>query len=464
VWENEGAVDSMVNMTEAAGVLIVDDEYSTRDSLCHWLARDAYRTGTARNGKEALQRLQESSWDVVLLDIRMPGMDGIELQRRMRQLYPELVVIMITAYSSVATAVRALKEGAFDYVTKPVDPMELSRLVRRAVGPNRLAPGRVRHGRRLEKRAAPDLIVGESPEMREVRAQIRSIADTEAVVLIHGETGTGKNLVARTIHANSGRRSFEFVPVNCEALSEGELFGHEKGAFTGARYRRTGMIELADGGTLFLDNISALPPQTQSEFLRVLVTRRSTRLGSRSPHRVDFRTICATSQDLEKRVQEGRFQADLHFRVNGIAIHLPPLRERAGDVPLLAEHFLREYSTQMRRFCSEFAPEAMDLLTRHSWPGNVRELANAVKRAVVVCTPPTIQREDLPISLSGEGGVATGDSLAEVRRAHIRRIIEQTGWNMTRAATLLQIDRKTLSGKIAKYGLRDQMSRQVEGQ
>jgi DNA-binding NtrC family response regulator len=204
-----------------------------------------------------------------------------------------------------------------------------------------------------------------------------------------------------------------------------------------------------------------MTPETQRELLRVLETRRSTRLGGRSSLRVDFRTVCATSQDLEKLVEDGRFQEDLHIRVNGSAIHLPPLRERAEDVPLLAEHFLREYSTRMRRSCSGFAPEAMDLLTSHSWPGNVRELANAVKRAVVVCTPPTIQWKDLPISLSGEGGVASGDSLAEVRRAHIRRVVEQTGGNVTRAATLLQIDRKTLSGKIAKYGLREQMSRKV---
>jgi DNA-binding NtrC family response regulator len=398
------------------------------------------------------------------MDIRMPGMDGIELQRRMRRLDPGLVVIMITAYASVATAVRALKDGAFDYLTKPIDPAELSRLVRRAVEPHGLAPERARNGRRLEESPAPDLIVGESPQMREVRALVRSVAGTETAVLIHGETGTGKNLVARAIHANSERRSFEFVPANCEALSESELLGHEKGAFTGARYRRRGMMELADGGTLFLDNISAMTPEIQRELLRVLETGSFTRMGGRSPLRADSRTICATSRDLGKLVEKGRFQKDLHIRVNGSAIHLPPLRERAEDVPLLAKHFLREYSTRMRRSCREFAPEAIDLLTRHRWPGNVRELANAVKRAVVVCTPPTIQRKDLPISLSGEGGVPTGDSLAAVRRAHIRRVIEQTGWNMTRAATLLQIDRKTLSGKIAKYGFRDQMSRQAEGE
>jgi DNA-binding NtrC family response regulator len=425
VRENEGAGDSMVEMSEAAGVLIVEAEYSTRDSLRHWLARDSYRTGTARNGKEALQHLQESSWDVVLLDIRMPGMDGIELQRRIRRLDPGLAVIMITAYASVATAVRALKDGAVDYVTKPIDPTELSRLVRRAVEPRRFAPERIRHERGPDERTPPDLIVGESPQMREVRALVRSVADTEATVLLHGETGTGKNLVARTIHANGGRRSFEFVPVNCDAPSEGELFRHVRGAFTGARDHRRGMIELADGGTLFLDNISAMTPETQRELLRVLKTGRSTPPGGGSSLPVGFRTICATSQDLEKLVEEGRFREDLHIRVNEFAIHLPPLRERPEDVPLLAEHFLREYSTQMRHLCSGFAPEAMDLLTHHSWPGNVRELANAVKRAVVVCTPPTIHREDFPVSLKRGAG---------------------------RAASL--------SGKISNDRLRDQRSRQ----
>jgi DNA-binding NtrC family response regulator len=451
----------MAQMSEAAGVLIVDDEDSTRDSLCHWLARDAYRTGTARNGKEALQRLQESRWDVVLLDIRMPGMDGIELQRRMRRLDPELVVIMITAYASVATAVRALKDGAFDYLTKPIDPTELSRLVERAIGPRRLAPQRVRCAKRLEERTASEPIVGESRQMREVRALVRFIADTEAAVLIQGETGTGKHLVARAIHAHSERRLFEFVPVNCDALSEDELFGHEKGAFAGTRYRRTGKLELADGGTLFLDNASAMTPETQGKFLRLLETGQFKRLGGRESLRVGFRTICATSRDLEKLVEKGRFLEDLRIRVNESAIHLPPLRERAEDVPLLAEHFLREYSTRMQRLCSAFAPAAMDLLTRHSWPGNVRELANAVKHAVVVCTPPTIQPEDLPIALVGEGARGPGDSLAEVRRAHIQRVVEQTGWNMTRAAKVLQIDRKTLLGKITKYGFRDRMHRQT---
>jgi DNA-binding NtrC family response regulator len=434
----------MVNMSEAAGVLIVDDEYSTRDSLCHWLARDAYRTGTARNGREALQRLQESSWDVVLMDIRMPGMDGIELQRRMRRLDPGLVVIMITAYASVATAVRALKDGAFDYVTKPIDPTELSRLVRRAIGPPDLAPKTIRHGRWLEEPPVPDLLVGESPQMKEVRALLRFVADTEAAVLIHGETGTGKSLVARTIHANSPRRSFQFVPVNCEALSEGELFGHARAAFPGARYRRRGMIELADGGTLFLDNISATTPETQREFSRVLQTGRFMRLGGRRSLRADFRTICATSQDLERLVEQGRFQEDLNNRVNGFGIHLPPLRQRPEDVPLLAEHFLREYSTRMRRVCTEFTPEAMDLLTRYSWPGNVRV-------------------EDLPVRLRQAISIAHEDSLAGIEQAHVEEILERTGWNIARAAKILAIDRKTLYGKIEKYGLRDQRSQQPGG-
>jgi len=452
----------MMATSTAAAVLIVDDEYSTRDSLCHWLAREAYRTGTARDGKEALQRLQESHWDVVLLDIRMPGMDGIELQRRMRRLDPALVVIVITAYASVATAVRALKDGAFDYLTKPIDPTELSRLVGRALGPRWLARERDRHARsRIEARTALEPLLGESAQIREVRARVHSVADTETAVLIHGETGTGKHLVARTIHAHSARCPFEFVPVNGEALSEGELFGHEKGALAGTRYRRTGKLELADGGTLFLDNASAMAPEIQAKFLRVLETGRFSRLGGRESLHAKFRTICASSRSLEKLVEEGRFLEDLFARVNGSSIHLPPLRERVEDIPLLAGHFLREYSLRMQRPCSDFAPEAVDLLMRHSWPGNVRELANVVKHAVVVCSPPTIQPQDLPIFYEEKEARSSGDSLAEVRRAYIQRVVEQSGWNVTRAARVLQIDRKTLQGKIAKYGFRDRMNRRT---
>jgi DNA-binding NtrC family response regulator len=394
----------------------------------------------------------------VILDIKMPGMDGLELQRRIREIDPGLIVIMITAYASVETAVRALKEGAHDYVTKPVDPDELNHLVERALTQRQLETENVQLREKIEELTAPSAIVGESPQMEEVLGLVHSVADTDATVLVRGESGTGKELIAQAIHAGSRRRGFPMVAVNCgalpESLLESELFGHEKGAFTGAQQRRKGKIEMADGGTLFLDEVGTVSPKTQAELLRVLETKEITRLGGGMPLRVDFRTISATNQNLENLIAEGGFREDLYFRINVFEIHVPPLRERSGDIPLLAEHFLKKYSTQMNRPWREFAPEAMDLLMRYRWPGNVRELANAVERALVVGTPPTIRLEDLPVRLSQETTVAHGDSLAGIEQAHVEGILERTGWNIARAARILAIDRKTLYLKIEKYGLR----------
>ena len=439
-------------------ILIVDDEFSVRDSLRLWFGKQGYRTEAAKDASEALLRLEESPWDVVILDIKMPGMDGLELQRRIREIDPGLIVIMITAHASVDTAVRALKEGAHDYVTKPVDPDELNHLVERALEQRRLETENVQLREKIEELTAPSAIVGESPQMEEVLRLVRSVAETDATVLIRGESGTGKELIAQAIHAGSRRRGFPMVAVNCgalpETLLESELFGHEKGAFTGAQQRRTGRIEMADGGTLFLDEVGTISPKTQAELLRVLETKEITRLGGGQPLRVGFRTISATNQDLEKLIAEGGFREDLYFRLNVFEIHVPPLRERPEDVPLLAEHFLKKYSTQMNRPWREFAAEAMDLLTRYSWPGNVRELANAVERALVVGTPPTVRPEDLPVRLSQQTSVAHGDSLAGIEQAHVEEILERTGWNITHAARILAIDRKTLYLKIEKYGLR----------
>jgi DNA-binding NtrC family response regulator len=439
-------------------ILIVDDEFSVRDSLRLWFRKKGYRTEAAKNATEALLHLEESPWDVVILDIKMPGMDGLDLQRRIREIDPGLIVIMITAYASVETAIRALKEGAHDYITKPVDPDELHRLVERALKQRRLETENVQLREKIEELTAPSAIVGDSPQMEEVLRLVHSVAETDATVLIRGESGTGKELIAQAIHAGSKRRGFPMVAVNCgalpESLLESELFGHEKGAFTGAQQRRKGRIEMADGGTLFLDEVGTISPKTQAELLRVLETKEITRLGGGQPLRVAFRTISATNHDLEKLIAEGGFREDLYFRLNVFEIHAPPLRERPEDVPLLAEHFLKKYSTQMNRPWREFAPEAMDLLTRYSWPGNVRELANAVERALVVGTPPTVRPADLPVRLSQQSSVARGDSLAGVEQAHIEEILERTGWNIARAAKILAIDRKTLYGKIEKYGLR----------
>jgi DNA-binding NtrC family response regulator len=443
---------------EAAGVLVVDDEFSMRDSLVHWFEKDGYRTGSAENAREALVKLEAEPWDAVLLDIKMPGMDGLELQRRIREVDPELPIIMITAFASVDSAVQALKEGAFDYVTKPVDPDALSHLVQRAVERRRLRRENVKLRENVEQLTTPTTIIGASGPMSKVLEMVRSVAETDATVLLRGESGTGKELIAQTIHANSRRRYFPIVPVNCgsvpESLLESELFGHEKGAFTGAQFRRKGKLEMADGGTLFLDEVGTIGPAMQVNLLRVLETKEFTRLGGTKPVRVDFRVICATNQDLEQQVREGSFREDLYFRLNVVSIALPPLRERREDIPLLAQHLLTKYAQEMNRAFTGFEPAAMDLLVRHDWPGNVRELANAVERALVVGRAPTVRAEDLPVRVNEKSGLAAGDSLADVEQAQVRRILERTGGNVTRAAEILGIDRVTLYNKIKKYNLR----------
>ncbi len=443
---------------EAGSILVVDDELSVRDSLEQWFRMDGYRTGSAGDANRALELLQEDQWDIVLLDIKMPGIDGMELQRRLRKIDPDLIVIMITAYASVETAVQALKEGAFDYITKPIDPDELSHVVRRAGEQRRLRSENVRLKEKVEQLSTPSQIVGESQQMAEVLGLVRSVAMTDATVLIRGESGTGKELIAQAIHANSQRRYFPIVPVNCgalpESLLESELFGHEKGAFTGAQYRRKGKLEMANGGTLFLDEVGTIHLKTQVDLLRVLETKEFTRLGGSRPTQVEFRVVAATNQNLEKLVEQGSFREDLYFRLNVFTISVPPLRERREDIPLLAQHFLKDYSLQMNRAFSDFHPKAIDLLVRYGWPGNVRELANAVERALVVGKPPTVHAQDLPLQLSERTAIEVGESLADVERAHVEQILGRTGWNITRAAEILKIDRATLYNKIKKYGLR----------
>ena len=444
--------------SQAASVLVVDDEFSVRDSLENWFKKDGYHTGSAKDAQEALNCLQEAHWDVVLLDIKMPGMDGLELQRRIREIDPELAVVMITAYASVDTAVQALKQGAFDYITKPIDPDELSHLVRKALEQRRLKTENVQLREKIEQLSGFQEIVGESAPMLEVFEMVRSVSETDATVLIRGESGTGKELVAQAVHANSRRRYFPIVPVNCGALAEtlleSELFGHEKGAFTGAQYRRKGKLEMADGGTLLLDEVGAISLKTQVELLRALETKEFTRVGGSKPIRVDFRVICATNQDLETLIEEGKFRDDLYYRINVFNIFIPPLRERREDIPLLARHFLRRYALQMNRPFEDIDPEAVDVLVRYNWPGNVRELANAIERALVVGKLPVVRAEDLPLRINHGRHPEPGDSLSDVERAHVSRMLERTGWNITRAAEILGIDRVTLYNKIKKYELR----------
>jgi len=388
----------------------------------------------------------------------MPGMDGMELQEHIQQIDPQAAVIMVTAFASVDTAVRALKQGAFDYVTKPVDPDELSHLVLRALEQRRLREENTQLRETIDGLVAVDEIVGESPPMRKVLELVEHVAKTDATVLILGESGTGKEVIARAIHTNSRRRYFPVVSVNCgalpESLLESELFGHEKGAFTGAQYRRKGKIEMADGGTLFLDEVGAIDPKMQVDLLRVLETKELTRVGGTRPIKVDFRVICATNENLEAAVREGRFREDFYYRINVFTIELPPLRARRSDIPALANHFLQRFACQMDKRITRISPEALELLTAYDWPGNVRELSNAIERAMVVGVPPAIRPEDLPLRKPIRSDMPSDQSLAEMEKRHIAAVLERAGGNVTQAAEILKVDRVTVYNKIKKYGLR----------
>ncbi len=441
-----------------AQILLVDDEFSVRDALGQWLRKDGHTVTAVADAAQALQALQAGRFDVALVDIKMPGMDGLELQQHIHRLDPHTAVILITAFASVDTAVRALKQGAFDYVTKPIAPDELSHLVWRALQERRLREENFRLRQAIEKLSAEEAIIGQSPAMRKVMELVDQVAQTDTTVLLRGESGTGKELVARAIHARSRRRWFPLVAVNCgalpESLLESELFGYEKGAFTGAAARHKGKLELADGGTLFLDEVGAIPPKMQLDLLRVLDTREFTRLGGSRPVQADFRVIAATNEDLDRAVAQGRFREDFYYRIHVMAIDLPPLRQRPSDIPALAQHFLARLAAQTNKRFTEITPEAMQLLVSHSWPGNVRELANAIERAVVVGRPPAIRPEDLPLPGPCAATFGPADSLAEVEKRHIAAVLQRTGGNITRAAEILQVDRVTVYKKIKKYGLR----------
>jgi DNA-binding NtrC family response regulator len=390
----------------------------------------------------------------------MPGIDGVELLERIRVIDPSTRVIMITAYATVETAVRSLKHGAFDYITKPVDPDELSRLVARALEDKQHSEGTAPPARAAvaePERSSGEPIIGESPAILHTLDLIRQVASTDATVLIRGESGTGKELIARAVHRESPRRYFSLISVNCgalpESLLESELFGHEKGAFTGAAYRRKGKLELADGGTLFLDEVGTLTPKSQVDLLRVLETHELNRLGGHETIKVDFRVVCATNEDLEALVADKRFREDLYYRLNVFTIEAPPLRERVTDIPLLAEHFLRRGARTVGRDLTGFSPEALARLCAYAWPGNVRELANAVERAAIVAAGPRVELQDLP-PLSGGGHAAGQGSLEEMEKLHIQRVLDEHDGNITRSARALEVDRATLYNKIKKYELR----------
>jgi len=438
-------------------LLIVDDEEIVRASLSGWFEEEGYEVAACSSAREALRAMQEGRFDACLTDIKMPGMDGIELQRKLAEIAPDTAVIVMTAYASVDTAVAALKAGAFDYITKPFDPEDLARLVAKAVDFKKLARENRRLKEQIDENAPLERIVGQDPAVLRLKELIRTVGPTDSSVLIQGESGTGKELVARAVHALSPRRYMPLVVVNCgaipESLLESELFGHERGAFTGASQRRKGKIELADGGSLFLDEVGEVPPKMQVDLLRVLEERSFARLGGNQQIAVDFRLIAATNRDLERMVAEGTFRRDLFYRLNVVQLVVPPLAARRGDIPQIAEAIRARLAASMNRRFAGFAPAALEQLRRRDWPGNVRELENAIERAMVVGRPPLIEARDLPPDEAGAPRDDAERSLADVERAHILRVLEETGWNISRAARALDIDRTTLYAKIRRYGL-----------
>ncbi|MBI3950452.1 MAG: sigma-54-dependent Fis family transcriptional regulator [Acidobacteria bacterium] len=443
-------------------ILIVDDEPIVRESLGSWFREESYSVDVAESGKEALEKLTQEQWDIFLLDIKMPGMDGLELQRKIKEIHPEATIIIMTAYASVETAVEAMKQGAYDYIVKPFDPDDLDHLVRNAVERKQLVSENIQLRQKIDEMSRFHEIIGQSPVMLRVLEQVSIVAQSDTTVLIRGESGTGKELIARAIHAHSPRRYMPIVIVNCGALSEGvlesELFGHEKGAFTGAHYRRKGKFEMADGGTLFLDEIGDISLKTQVDLLRVLEEKKICRVGGNTLIPVDFRLIAATNKNLEAMVAEEKFREDLYYRLNVFSIAIPPLRERRGDIPLMVDHFLRKYAQSMNKPITGVSPAAMEILSRYDWPGNVRELQNAMERAVLVCKTKEIQPVDLPFHVNNGKEPTPGKSLADVERYHIKRMLQETGWNISQAARLLGIDRVTLYNKIKKYQLKPEQA------
>ncbi|MFP3868283.1 MAG: sigma-54-dependent transcriptional regulator [Desulfobacteraceae bacterium] len=439
-------------------LLVVDDELIIRESLAGWLQRDGYQVETADSAAQALAKIEAKHYDIMLIDVKMPEMDGLTLLQHLKKRDPDTGVIMMTAYGSIEDAVEAMKKGAFDYLLKPFDLEELSLTIEKLVQIQTMTMENIVLKERVAKIDRFEELVGQSEPMQKLYETIVDVAQSDATVLITGETGTGKELVARAIHAQSPRGYAPFIAVNCgaftEQLLESELFGHEKGAFTDAKFTKKGRLELAHGGTLFLDEVGDITMKMQIDLLRVLETHEFTRVGGMAPIHSDFRVIAATHQDLLAAIQEGTFRRDLYYRLHVVHIPVPPLRERRSDIPLLAEHFLVHYAAETNKKIDSIHPDALEAMQHYDWPGNVRELENAIERAVVIGKGRQIQLADLPFLGSRGRTESLGRSLEEMEREHIAQVLEAEGGNISRAAQVLKINRTTLYHKLKKYGLK----------
>ncbi|HYU16133.1 MAG TPA: sigma-54 dependent transcriptional regulator [Candidatus Acidoferrum sp.] len=450
-------------MAELRGrILIVDDETNARTALAELLRYEGYSVETAMDGFKALPKLEEFAPHLLLTDLKMPGMDGLDLMRRVREIDPETAILVMTAHAAVDTAVAAMRQGATSYLTKPINIEELVIVIDQALERQRLRREAGQLRARLSEQHRLEGIVGSTPPMQKLFETVLQVAPSRASVLITGESGTGKELVAAAIHEHSPRASGPFIKLHCGALAEtlleSELFGHERGSFTGAAGKRDGRFQQADGGTLFLDEIGEISPSVQVKLLRFLQEREFERVGGNQTIKVDVRIIAATNRDLMQRVTEGRFREDLFYRLNVVCIEVPPLRYRASDIPLLAMHFLRKYAGEDGKAVTGFTDEALERITHHAWPGNVRELENAIERAVVVCRGSEIRETDLPASVLA-GAVATRDgmpavpgaTLAELERFAILRTLEHTGGSTSRAAEILGISPRKIQYRLHEY-------------
>lgn len=445
-------------MQETIRVLVIDDEEPLRRLLKKELARKGFAVEAAPDGKAGLEILKESTFDVLLLDIMMPGIDGISLMKKLRADPAAPAIIVLTGRATVETAVEAMKHGAYDYLTKPYKLDELTIIINRAYEYGRLSIKSRLLQQELVRKEMPAEFISTSKPMKDILSLVKKIAPTDSPVFIQGESGTGKELVANTIWHHSKRSNFPLIALNCAALSENliesEIFGHEKGAFTNAYQTKHGIVEVADKGTLFLDEIGEMPPGPQAKLLRFLDSGEFRRVGSNKTLKVDVRLVAATNKQLLELVKKGGFREDLYYRLNVINITVPPLRERPEDIPGLAAHFLRKYGRKMSKQIEGFTSEAMEKLINYSWPGNVRELENVVERAVILCDAARIGAQDLSITAMPpmkESGA--NPSLEEMEKDYILRVLKEANGNQSKASQILGIDRKTLYLKLKKYGI-----------
>ena len=446
-------------------LLVVDDDVESCEVVAEALRAEGYEVATAQGGHAALALATEHVFDIVVSDVRMPDLNGVTLLRGLREATPDVSVILMTAFGTVEAALEAIKQGAYDYVSKPLHLDELLVTVGRAIEQRRLVRENQRFRQTLQDRYQLGNIVGVSPCMLDVFKLIARVAPTRSTVLITGESGTGKEVVARALHFNGPRAAGPFVTIDCaglaESLLESELFGHVRGAFTGAVTARRGLFETGHGGTVFLDEVSDIGPNMQAKLLRVLELQEIKPVGSNETIRIDVRLVAATNKDLQAEVREGRFREDLFYRLNVVSVHLPPLRDRREDIPALAHHFLRKYGEANGKAIGGIVPETMARLEAYSWPGNVRELENAIERAVAVSIHPILLPDDLPLHIAsysatteaGESGPVELVPLDAVSRRHIARVLAATGGNKKRAAEILGVDRRTLYRMLARYGM-----------